>query len=86
MIDPTIIIFTGGVLCTALAAFGGYIQGRNVARMESDNFWAMQKAVKAKSVQPRQEARSESAKKGHKTRKRIEKRVAVMLTGTECDL
>lgn len=85
MIDPTIMIFAGGVICTGLAAFGGYIQGRNAARIESDKFWAMQKEVKAKSVQPRHEAGSKSAYKGHETRKR-RKQVAIIVNITECNL
>ena len=84
MIDPTIIIFTGGVLCTALAAFGGYIQGRNVARMESDNFWAMQQKIKAKDAKAKFEKASKNAKKGWETRRRRAELTA-LISELECN-
>jgi len=84
--DPTTLLIMVCIIAyTVLIGMAGYFFGRDDARIESDRFWAMQRLLKARSEPARYKRRSEAAKKGHRTRKRIDKRVAVLITGTECN-
>lgn len=76
-----ILVVVGLAASAVLIYVAGYVQGRSTSKMESNRWWSMHEAVKAKSLQTRREKRSSSAKKGHETRKRRVK----ALTKTECD-
>ena len=83
MIDTFTIHLIIGVVLIVLGIVAGYIQGRTVAKMASDEFWALQQEIKVKDAKAKSDKLSEAAHKGHETRKRRAKDVAIIL---ECDL
>ena len=86
MIDTFTIYLIIGVVLIVLGIAAGYIQGRTVARMASDEFWNVHDEHLAELQGIRHDRAVEGGYKSHETRKRREISVGRILTGTECDL
>jgi len=85
-ISPVVIVFIGGVICTALGApamyWPAYRRGYKVADAKGDKFWAMQQEIKAKNALEAWHKASKASYKGHETR-RAARKLIEPLTGTE---
>ena len=84
MIDPTIMIFTSGVLCTALGAaamyFPAYAYGYKVADAKGDKFWAMQQKIKSQNAKEKREKKLRECKKGWQTRRERSRDMSTTIT------